>query len=85
MPISSLPRSLSLAALAAFGAVQKRMKHTVHDVVHISYETNILARVPNSMKVIVARHDEHDQLKACHAGRFLAGVRSSRTPAAGVV
>lgn len=39
-------------------------KHVTHDIAHIRYETNILARVPNSMKVIVARHDEHDALKA---------------------
>jgi len=43
---------------------KKHRTHQIHDTMHLRYETNVLARVPNAMKVIVARHDEHDALKA---------------------
>ena len=36
----------------------------IYDVMHLRYETNVLARVPNVMKVVLERHNEHDAVKA---------------------
>jgi len=45
----------------------KDKEHTttkIYDVMHLRYETNVLARVPNVMKVVLERHNEHDAVKA---------------------
>jgi len=43
---------------------KKHKSHQIYDTMHLRYDTNVLARVPNAMKVILARHDEQDALKA---------------------
>lgn len=36
----------------------------IYDIMHLRYETNVLARVPNVMKVVLERHNEHDAVNA---------------------
>ena len=43
---------------------KKHMKNRIFDVVHLRFNTNIMARVPNVMKVVLERHTQADAVKA---------------------